>query len=118
MRRQAQIAKDVCRTETGQIIQMGTSGQRMRPSGGYYGVKGLSGNSRDACLNYPGKEHSLWRVLRGGVWNDGGITLRATYRVGTTRTDVYSNHRGRLGWSFAIFPGVARGQRASQKYSR
>ena len=47
-----------------------------------YGVRGLGGNSRDACLNSPGEEYPGWRVTRGGDWSATGFLSRTTYRSG------------------------------------
>ncbi|KAF0246823.1 MAG: serine/threonine protein kinase-related [Planctomycetota bacterium] len=54
-----------------------------------YGVRGLGGNSKDACLNDPGPENPGWRLCRGGNWNHAGVHSRAAGRTGNTARDVY-----------------------------
>ncbi|MBI2922809.1 MAG: protein kinase [Planctomycetes bacterium] len=62
-----------------------------------YGVRGLAGNSRDACLNDPGPEYPGWRLFRGGSWSSSGINSRASYRGGGTTRSVYFYNGLRVG---------------------
>jgi serine/threonine-protein kinase len=60
-----------------------------------YGVRGLAGNASDACLNDPGENYPGWRVFRGGIFSDSGLSLRAAFRHGHTThsVDFYSGFR-------------------------
>ncbi|MBI2923627.1 MAG: SUMF1/EgtB/PvdO family nonheme iron enzyme [Planctomycetes bacterium] len=49
-----------------------------------YGVRGMSGNSRDACLNDSGPEYAGWRIFRGGTWVLTGFQSRVAARTGST----------------------------------
>ncbi|MCC6737877.1 MAG: hypothetical protein IT452_02430 [Planctomycetia bacterium] len=53
-----------------------------------YGVRGLAGNARDACLNDPGKEQRQWRMFRGGSWVQMPATGRLCVRTGGVRASV------------------------------
>jgi len=61
-----------------------------------YGVRGLGGNSRDACLNDVGTLYPNWRMFRGGAWRNAGIDLRSTVRAGATTSNVNNHVGGRL----------------------
>jgi serine/threonine-protein kinase len=60
-----------------------------------YGVRGLSGNADDWCLN--GSEKGGDRFLRGGAWLRVGLSFRSTYR--RSRPSSYVNRC----YSFRIF---------------
>ncbi|KAF0243318.1 MAG: serine/threonine protein kinase [Planctomycetota bacterium] len=61
-----------------------------------YGVRGLSGNCRCACLNDPGGEYPGWRVYRGGHWSNMGALSRVTSRSGALTRHVTDAHGLRL----------------------
>ncbi|KAF0246820.1 MAG: serine/threonine protein kinase [Planctomycetota bacterium] len=61
-----------------------------------YGVRGLGGNSRDACLNSPGREYPNWRPFRGGYWTVTGIYSRTAIRGGHSCRMVNWYHGARL----------------------
>ncbi len=63
-----------------------------------YGVRGLSGNSRDLCLNDPGEGYPGWRVCRSGGWTSVGIAVRSAYRSGGAEFSVFYFNGGRLSW--------------------
>ena len=45
-----------------------------------YGVRGLAGNVRCACLNVPGVEYPVWRTNRGGSWGSSRGQARSSIR--------------------------------------
>ncbi|MHC4777705.1 MAG: SUMF1/EgtB/PvdO family nonheme iron enzyme, partial [Planctomycetota bacterium] len=61
-----------------------------------YGVRGLGGNSRDFCLDTPGREHAHVRLARGGHWALYGLNNRLTSRTVCTPTTVTFFLGGRL----------------------
>jgi formylglycine-generating enzyme required for sulfatase activity len=61
-----------------------------------YGVRGLSGNSRDLCLNDPGPGYPGWRLCRGGGWLLPEAELHASFRTGGMVRDVGFYNGGRL----------------------
>jgi serine/threonine-protein kinase len=64
-----------------------------------YGMRGVSGNVRDWCLNDPGVQYPGWRVARGGGWPTiGKVDHRCTSRTGGTPDGVNHHTGGRLVW--------------------
>jgi serine/threonine protein kinase/formylglycine-generating enzyme required for sulfatase activity len=61
-----------------------------------YGVRGMSGNIRDFCLNDPGPAFPGWRLIRGGCWSHSGPNLLLTFRVGMAVTNLDFYLGGRL----------------------
>ena len=54
-----------------------------------YGVRGLGGNSRDACLKDTGPEYPGWRLFRGGNWATAGLFSRPMNRSSNTARNAY-----------------------------
>ncbi|MCU0723641.1 MAG: SUMF1/EgtB/PvdO family nonheme iron enzyme, partial [Planctomycetes bacterium] len=63
-----------------------------------YGARGLTGNSRDICLNDPGPGYPGWRINRGGGWLLPEGELHASFRTGGMVKDVGFYNGGRLVW--------------------
>jgi formylglycine-generating enzyme required for sulfatase activity len=61
-----------------------------------YGGRGLSGNSRDICMNDAGGQYAGWRMFRGGFWCDSGSINRVTYRTCLTTFYVFRHMGVRL----------------------
>jgi formylglycine-generating enzyme required for sulfatase activity/tRNA A-37 threonylcarbamoyl transferase component Bud32 len=62
-----------------------------------YGIRGLAGNSRDACLNDAGLGFSSLRLFRGGFWSGSDIVCRAAGRTGYMSRSVTYAYGFRLG---------------------
>ncbi|MBI3098547.1 MAG: SUMF1/EgtB/PvdO family nonheme iron enzyme [Planctomycetes bacterium] len=67
-----------------------------------YGVRGMGGNCREACLNDPGEDFAGWRLLRGGDWTNPAQLARACARGILTTKRVLSNHGFRLACLFRL----------------
>jgi serine/threonine-protein kinase len=93
------------------------AGPRPSPVGAFptdespYGVRGLSGNCREFCLNDPEEGRAGMRVCRGGNWSGYGPAFRSASRAGYSHVNVDYHLGGRLAW----FPRCPTGSRIATR---